>query len=111
MLDSLVIFIFAVFIASVSQILLKKSANIERNNILKEYINLHVILAYILFVFSLLLTVYSYRVIDLKYGAVIQSLGYVFVLILSRIFLNEKLEKSKIFGITLIILGIIIFNM
>ena len=43
------IFLIAVFMSSVSQILLKKSANKEYDNRLKEYMNFSVIMSYGLF--------------------------------------------------------------
>jgi len=104
------IFLFAVFIASLSQILLKKSANNNYNNWIKEILNIRVIIAYGMFVISSFLTIYAYKGIQLKYGSVIQASGYIFILLLSKIFLGERITKNKISGVILIIIGIIIFK-
>jgi len=104
------IFIFAVFIASVSQILLKKSANNNHKNWLKEILNIRVFIAYSMFVLSSILTIYAYKGVQLKYGSIIQSSGYIFILLLSKIFLEEKITKNKILGVTLIIIGIVVFK-
>lgn len=105
------IFIFAVFIASVSQILLKKSANKNHKNWLKEILNIKVFIAYSMFLLSSMLIIYAYKEVQLKYGAIIQSSGYIFILLLSRIFLEEKITKNKILGIILIIIGIVVFKL
>lgn len=104
------IFLLSVFIASVSQILLKKSANKNYNNKLKEYLNKFVVIAYSIFFISTILTIIAYKGIELKYGPVIESVGYIFILIMSRIFLDEKFTRNKLLGIFLIIIGIFVFN-
>lgn len=52
--------------------------------------------------------VIAYRGIALKNGPILDSFGYVFVFVLSWIFLNEKPSKNKIKGIILIIVGILV---
>jgi len=103
------IFLFSVFIASLSQILLKKSANKKYINSWKEYLNKYVISAYSIFFISTILTIIAYKGIELKYGAIIGSVGYIFILIMSKIFLGEKISRIKILGVLLIIFGIFIF--
>ena len=56
-----IIFLASVFVSSVSQIILKKSANKTYENKLQEYMNVPVILAYGLFFGSSLLTVLAYK--------------------------------------------------
>lgn len=102
--------LFSVFIASCSQILLKISANKKKKSRLHEYLNFHVITAYAIFFTSTILTVLAYKGVELKYGAVIEAAGYVFILFMGRLILKEKITRNKILGIMLIIIGIIIFT-
>ncbi len=104
------IFLLSVFIASLSQILLKKSANNKYINSWKEYFNRYVTIAYFIFFISTILTIIAYKGIELKYGAIIGSAGYIFILIMSKMFLGEKISRKKILGVLLIIFGIFIFN-
>ena len=104
------IFLLSVFIASVSQILLKKSANKNHTNEWREYLNKYVITAYFIFFISTILTIIAYKGVELKYGQIIESVGYIFVLIMSKMFLDEKITKNKLLGIFLIIVGIFVFN-
>ena len=106
----LLLFLFSVFIASFSQILLKKSANKNYANEWKEYLNKHVISAYFIFFLSTLLTIIAYKGIELKYGAIIGSVGYIFILLMSKILLGEKISRKKILGVLLIMFGIFIFS-
>ena len=103
-------FISAVLIASVSQVLLKISANREHESHLKEYLNRYVILGYFLFVFSTVLVILGYKGLPLKAGPILESIGYVFVLILSSFIFKDKITKNTIIGTVLIICGIIVFN-
>lgn len=104
------IFILSVFIASISQVMLKKSANIKHESRVREYINIYVIGSYFILFISTILTVIAYRGVELKNGPVIEASGYIFIIILSRIFLGEKITAMRITGTLLIIIGIIIFN-
>lgn len=104
------IFILSVFIASISQVMLKKSANIKHESRVREYINIYVICSYFILFISTILTVIAYRGVELKNGPVIEACGYIFIIILSRIFLGEKITAMRITGTLLIIIGIIIFN-
>lgn len=103
-------FLLSVFVASVSQIMLKKSANKTYDNPLREYLNAPVIIAYGLFFLSSLLTVLAYKYVPLSLGPILEATGYGWVALLGYIFLKEKISIKKIIGILLILLGIFIFN-
>jgi len=104
------IFLFSVFIASCAQVMLKTSAGKERANYIQEYINPWVIGAYIILFISTILTIIAFRRVELKYGPILESSGYIFILLLSRIFFNEKATHNKMAGIALIITGICLFG-
>ncbi len=99
----------AVVISSVSQMLLKKGASNHYDSKIREYLNIWVISGYFLMVLSTLCVIYAYRGVAYKNGTVIESLGYVIVMSLSRIFFGEKITKNKLFGNLLILIGVIIF--
>lgn len=105
----LLIFILGVFISSISQIILKKSAQKEYPNKIREYLNAPVIFAYIIFFGATLCSVLAYTKIPLSLGPILESSGYFFVAILSLIFLQEKISKQKMIGISVVITGIIIY--
>ena len=98
--------VFAVFISSASQIVLKKSANKTYKNIFYEYFNAPVIISYTVFLSTSLFTVYALKYVPLSIVPIIESTGYIFIAILGKVFLKEDLNKKKIIGI-LIIAGII----
>lgn len=103
-------FLFSVFISSVSQTILKKSANEEHDSILQEYMNFKVILAYGLFFGSSLLTILAYRYVPLSMGPILESSGYIFIAILGYIFLQEQVGKRKLLGLGCILVGIFVFS-
>lgn len=104
------LFLFSVFISSLSQIILKSSANKEYENSLQEYLNPKVIIAYSIFFLSSLLTVLAYRKVPLSMGAVLESTGYIWVTILGYFLLKEHISKRKVLGLVLIVMGILISN-
>ena len=104
------ILIFAAFIASCSQILLKRSALKTHKNKLSEYLNLNVIVAYVLFASSMAVSMYLLRYIPISLTPILESTGYVFVAILSCFLLGEKTSKVQIWGMVFIIIGVILFS-
>ena len=104
------VFLCSVLISSISQILLKKSADRTYDSRLKEYLNPWVIVAYIMFFCSMMITMYCYRYVDVSAGPIFESAGYVFVGILGFIFLKEKFTAKKLLGMVLILLGILVFS-
>ena len=111
MINYIIIFLISVLISSVSQVILKTSANEEHKNKIKEILNIKVILAYGLFFGATLLTMLAYRKVPLSLGVVLETTGYLYVAILGSLILKESLDKYKIWGNVLIIIGIIIFSM
>ena len=109
MINYLIVFLIAVFISSLSQVLLKKSANRDYNNIVKQYLNFRVIVAYILFFLSNLIAIYAYKVIPLSLGGILDSTGYIYAIIFGATIFNEKINLKKIISILLIVTGIIIY--
>lgn len=105
-----VVALCSVLIADVSQIILKKAAVRKYSKWYKAYLNFPVIFAYGLFVLSTVCSVVALRKLPLSFTPVWQSMGQVFVVILSYIFLHEKLNKNKLIGVGIIILGILIFS-
>jgi len=103
-----IIYLIAIFVSSVSQILLKISANHEYDSKIQEYLNWKVLLAYSMFFCSSLITILAYKAVPLSLGPILESVGYVFVAGLSYVFLKERLGKIKIFGLMLIIFGVVI---
>ncbi len=107
----ILLFLFSVFISSVSQILLKKSAGTVYENRWKEYMNPRVITAYGIFFLSTLATMWAYKAVPLSLGAVLEATGYLWVTILGILFLKEHVSVKKWIGLGLIILGIVIFSL
>jgi len=104
------IMIFSVFISSISQIILKKSASKIYDNHLKEYLNPYVITAYFIFFASTFITIYALKYVPLSMGPILESSGYIFIVVLSRMFLKEKISKRKLIGMAIILTGIIVFS-
>lgn len=104
------LFLFSVFVSSCSQILLKKSTEIEYCSKIQEYLNLKVVAAYFIFFISSFITVFAYKYIPLSLGPIFEASGYIFVAVLSWFFLHERIGKRKALGLLIILSGIVISN-
>ena len=103
--------ILAVLVSSISQIILKKSSSKTYKLIIKEYLNVYVITGYGLMVLSTVLVVLGLKGVPYKNEPIIESLGYLFVMILSNRLLGEKITKKKFLGNVLILVGIAVYYM
>ena len=104
------IYILGVIISALAQVLLKKSADVERENKLKEYLNFKTIFAYAIFFGATLCTVFAYKYVPLSMGPILGTTEYIFVAILSYFLLKEKISKKKLIGLITIVIGVLIFS-
>lgn len=105
------IYLFGVFISSVSQVLLKKAAMREYASPIKEYLNPFVITAYALFFGATLMTILAYKVVPLSMGAILEATAYLYITIFGVTIFKEKIGKEKAWALALIIGGIIIYSL
>lgn len=98
------------FISSVSQVMLKKAALKKYDNIIKEYLNAPVIIAYVIFFLATLLSLLAYKGIPLSMGPVLEASSYLFVTFFGVTIFKEKLNVRKIVALGLIIVGIIVYS-
>ena len=102
--------ILGILSCSLSQLLLRKSAKAVHVSKVFEVLNPMVIIAYAVFILALLVNIWAMsRGVQLKEIAMLESLGYIFVPLLSWLFLKEVLTKRMIFAISIVISGLIVF--
>ena len=109
MIFATVILFASVFISAVSQILLKKAALKKWPSPLREYLNAYVITAYSIFFTAVFLDLIALRKVNVSLVPVAEASSYIFVIILSRIFLGERLTPRKTVSLIIILTGIFIF--
>lgn len=105
----LLVIIF-VFFCSCSQILLKVSATQEHKDWISSIINWRVLLSYVVFLLSIPINICAMQHgLELKNIPILESFGYLFVPVLSRLLLKEKLSMRVIMSMILVFLGIMFF--
>lgn len=104
------IYILGVIISAFAQVLLKKSADIKRENKIKEYLNFKTIFAYGIFFGATLCTVFAYKYVPLSMGPILGTTEYIFVALLSLWLLKEKISKKKLIGLITIVIGVLVFS-
>ena len=106
----IILFLVSVFLASVSQVLLKKAALNNYDEWYKQYINPWVIGGYTLFLLCTFLTMFAYRKIPLNMGPVLETTGYFYVTIFGVVFFKENFSKKKAYALALILIGILLYS-
>ncbi len=101
--------ILAELIASSSQMLLKLSAQKEYPSFIREYLNFLVIGGYGLLVVSMIISIFCYDGLGYMGVVVMEPIGYIIVMIMSRVFFKEKFTNRKLLGMCLILGGILVF--
>ena len=104
-----ILFLFAVAVASLGQISLKKATFDDEYSLLRQYANPHVVLGYSLMLLSMGMASIAYREVSLRIAQALDSLGFALIPILSHFFFKEKLSTLKIIGFFLIASGVLIF--
>lgn len=98
--------LFGVFLSAVSQVMLKKAALKEYPSKIREYLNPLVIIAYVIFFGTTLISVYAYRVVPLSLGPILEATSYIYVTIFGVTIFKETINAKKICGLLLILAGI-----
>lgn len=111
MLPYILVLMTGVFVSAVSQVMLKKAALKTYDSPIKEYLNPIVIVAYILFFGTTLLSVLAYKGIPLSMGPIIEATSYIYVTFFGVKIFHEKMNRKKYLALGLIIAGIIIYSM
>ena len=99
------------FFTAYSQVLMKQSAQQEHKNLISEYLNWRVILAYGIAFGVLLVNTYAYTEVEIKYASIIDAFSYVNVMIFSYLLLKEQFTKKQLIGNLIIIAGILIYTL
>ena len=100
--------LFGNFIASVSQVMLKKAADRSWPSPIREYLNPLVIGAYMLFGLSTVMNILGYRQVDLGLAAVLEATAYIYVTFFGIVLFHERLNRKKILALVLILAGIVL---
>ncbi len=103
------VMVFGVFIASVAQVLLKKSALDHHESILDEYLNKKVIIGYAMMLFATICSVLAYRVIPISLAMVLDATGYIFITIFGYFIFKENVTRRRFLALCFIISGIFVY--
>lgn len=102
---------FGVFIASISQIFLKKAAQKKYDSWVKQYLNFPVIAGYTIMIFSTVCTVIAMRGIPLTTTPIWNSSGIILAALWGSVIFQEKIKRKKMIGLIIVIVGIVVFSM
>ena len=99
-----------VFISSVAQVLLKKSALKKHASLLREYLNPYVVGGYAILFVCTLMKIFAYRELPISLGPVLEATSYVYVTIFGATIFGERVSKKKGAALALIVCGIAVFS-
>ena len=107
----ILVLLIATFFSAGSQVLLKQSAKMEHKSWIYEYLNWRVITAYAIAFAVLFLNTWAFTKIDMRFGSVIDTVTYVFVMLLSYFLLREKFNRKQLIGNLIIIAGVLVYTL
>lgn len=97
-------------IASLAQMALKKGATVKYPSFIREYLNVWVIGGYALMFLSMLIDILAVsHGVQVKELSTMESISYLFVPMLGRLFFGEKISLKKMGAIALILAGVVVF--
>ena len=105
----ILLFLLAVFVAALSQLLLKKAALRQYRTPWQEDLNPLVIVAYGCFFLATAVDVIAYREVPLSLGPILEATSYIYVTIFGALCFHEKITANKLRALFLILLGIAVF--
>lgn len=111
MLAYALVYALGVFLAAVSQVLLKKEAMKPHDSLMAEYLNPTVVFAYAIFFLTTLMTIFAYQVIPVSLGSVLECTSYLYVTAFGALIFKERVTPQKLAAIGLIVVGVAIFSL
>jgi small multidrug resistance pump len=106
------IFIAGVALAAFGQVLMKKGAIRGRNRpVVLSFFDPFVITGYALMLASTVTSTIALKVLPLKLTVALLPLGYIVVVLLSVLLLHERMRRHHLWGMLIILTGIVIFNL
>ena len=111
MVSSYLYAIAAVIIASASQVVLKKKASSAPKKFFRKFLNGPVILSYLLLFLSMTLNSLALRRMEMSVLPCITATSFLWIMVLSAIFLGEKTTRRKVIGVTMILIGVLVSHL
>lgn len=99
----------SVIISAFSQVLLKKSALRTYSSPLREYLNFYVVAGYGIFFLAVFLDMLALKKVPVSYIPIVESSSYIFVIIFSKLFFDEKISKRRMLAIAVILAGVAVY--
>jgi drug/metabolite transporter (DMT)-like permease len=101
--------IFGAFITGVSQMLLKTQANkAKKKGFLRKFLNVRVICSYALLMLTLAINQLALIYVPVSVLPCITATSFIWIFLMGRFVLKEKVSKRKVIGIGIILVGIFI---
>jgi len=106
------IFVTGVVLAAIGQVLLKKAAaRRSADSIVLSFFDPFAIAGYLLILASTVTSTVALKVLPLKLTVALFPLGYILVVFLSVALLHERMRRHHLWGMLIIVAGIVIFNL
>lgn len=95
---------------AIGQLLIKKGAlcaNSSQVSGYMKYLNQYIVSGFLFYGISALIYIKILQKVEVSLAYPISSLGYIFILVLSFLFLKESIDTRKLIGIMFVMIGII----
>jgi drug/metabolite transporter (DMT)-like permease len=100
-----------IILASIGHLLLKSAANSVAKSGGRLYLHPVSIAGYGIFAVATLLSIFAVKGLPLSFFFVLTSLTYISIPLLSFILLRESVSRTKLIGIVIIAIGVLLFSL
>ncbi|MFH1840229.1 MAG: EamA family transporter [Nanoarchaeota archaeon] len=99
------------FLGAIGSFFLKKSTNNLKFNLVSMFSNRYLVAGGMLFLASTIIFIWVLKFVDLSLAFPLTATSYIWVILISNKFLDEKIHFWKIISIVLIIIGSILISL
>jgi multidrug transporter EmrE-like cation transporter len=107
----IVVFLVGVLLASIGQVLMKIGATRTlARSVFASLLNPYTVVGYVLMLSSTVTSTVALKVLPLKVTVSLLPLGYIVVVLLSLAILGERMGRRRVWGMVMILIGVVLFN-
>ena len=110
MLEYKMLLILVAGLAAMGQVCLKASAR-RRNGLMKSLFDIRFLIGMALFISCPLLSIIAARHVDFSTLYIMTALNFAFAMLFSKLILGEAIDRYKMGGTLLILIGVVISNL
>lgn len=98
-------------LSAIAQTFLKKSANMTHASLVRQYLNVFVVIGYLIFFIVLFVNIYIMRFINLNIVSTVSvTIPFLMSIVLGKLVFGEIISERKLIGMSIIFVGTVVLT-